>query len=337
VRFLPTPPATALRRALLLGVTGVSLYLLAPSLLAVFSSAGRLDQVRPLWFLPMVALEAASLISMALLQRLCLGPGAVVPVLWSQLAGNAFARVVPGGGAAGAALQYSMLVEAGEAGGRAATALTAANLLTFATLLALPALTLPAILAGLPVEAGLAEAALLGFGGFVVMAAAGAALLALDGPLAFVGRAVQRLRNRVLRRRPPLVDLPARLLEERDLILRTVGARWWEALLASLARWLLDYGVLLTALAAVGATPSPSLVLLAYTASQTLAQIPVTPGGLGFVEAGLLGLLALAGVSGGRAALATLAYRLVSFWLPLPAGGVAIALHKRRHAGGAAR
>jgi uncharacterized membrane protein YbhN (UPF0104 family) len=38
------------------------------------------------------------------------------------------------------------------------------------------------------------------------------------------------------------------------------------------------------------------------------------------VEAGLTGLLTLARRAHGDAVLAVLAYRLVSFWLPLPAG-----------------
>jgi uncharacterized membrane protein YbhN (UPF0104 family) len=37
----------------------------------------------------------------------------------------------------------------------------------------------------------------------------------------------------------------------------------------------------------------------------------------------------LAGVNAADAALATLAYRFVSYWLPLPAGGVAALLHHR--------
>ena len=57
-----------------------------------------------------------------------------------------------------------------------------------------------------------------------------------------------------------------------------------------------------------------------------LAQIPVTPGGLGFVEAGLTAMLALAGVSAGDAVLATFAYRLFSYWLPLPLGLLGFAL-----------
>jgi uncharacterized protein (TIRG00374 family) len=63
-----------------------------------------------------------------------------------------------------------------------------------------------------------------------------------------------------------------------------------------------------------------------------LAQIPVTPGGLGFVEAGLTAMLALAGVGAGKAVLATLAYRLFAYWLQLPAGLAAFLAHKRRQA-----
>ena len=81
--------------------------------------------------------------------------------------------------------------------------------------------------------------------------------------------------------------------------------------------------------AAVGSTPRPSLVLLAFCAAQVLTQIPITPGGLGFVEAGLTAMLALAGVSTGAAVLATFAYRLFSFWLPLPVGLLAYGWHMR--------
>jgi uncharacterized protein (TIRG00374 family) len=52
-------------------------------------------------------------------------------------------------------------------------------------------------------------------------------------------------------------------------------------------------------------------------------MIPITPGGLGFVEAGLTTLLVLAGVDADQAVVGTLLYRLVSFWLPIPAGALA--------------
>ncbi len=71
--------------------------------------------------------------------------------------------------------------------------------------------------------------------------------------------------------------------------------------------------------------------MLAYTAAELLALVPFTPGGLGFVEAGLVATLALAGVPPRDAVVATFAYRLVSFWLPIPAGGVAYGLFRRRY------
>jgi len=60
-------------------------------------------------------------------------------------------------------------------------------------------------------------------------------------------------------------------------------------------------------------------------------MIPITPGGLGFVEAGLTATLIAAGVAGSDALLATLAYRVVSYWLPLPAGLGASVLFRRRY------
>jgi uncharacterized protein (TIRG00374 family) len=72
-------------------------------------------------------------------------------------------------------------------------------------------------------------------------------------------------------------------------------------------------------------------VILAYAGARLLALIPLTPGGLGFVEAGLVGTLTLAGVSADDAVLATLTYRLVSYWLPIPAGAVAYGAFRRRY------
>ena len=92
-----------------------------------------------------------------------------------------------------------------------------------------------------------------------------------------------------------------------------------------------DYGCLLAALRATGASPQPSLVLLAYAAAGIVALFPLTPGGLGIVEASLSGLLILAGVRAGYAVLATLAYRIASYWLPLLSGPPAYLLFRYRY------
>ena len=121
---------------------------------------------------------------------------------------------------------------------------------------------------------------------FAVACGLGALLLSTDRPLAWIGRQIQAVRNRLRRKAEPLHHLPERLLRERDRILQTLGPRWKRALVATVGRWTFDYLTLLAALAAIGSHPRPGLVLLAFCGAQVLAQIPVTPGGLGFVEAG---------------------------------------------------
>ena len=61
----------------------------------------------------MVLAEAASFGCLWLLQMVALGADRWLPIVASQLAGNAFSRIVPGGGAAAGAFQYRMLKRAG--------------------------------------------------------------------------------------------------------------------------------------------------------------------------------------------------------------------------------
>ena len=313
-----------------LGVTGVSLYLVAPAMLEMLASWRDLQELAPGWYVAMFGLQAASMTSLWWLQRIAMHDPSWYAVATSQLAGGAMAKVAPGGGAVGAALQCRLLVQAGLERRQAISGLTASNLLTLAVVLGLPVLATPAFLRG-TVDRSLAEAALAGLAAFALLFAGGAAMLAFDRPLAAVGRFAQRVRNRLRPRAEALRELPARLLRERDRILGTVGRRWKAALAASVGRWIFDYASLVAALAAVGATPPLGLVLLAFCAAQLLAQVPITPGGLGIVEAGLTATLALAGVSAGDAVLATFAYRLLTYWLPMPLGLIGAMLHRRRY------
>jgi uncharacterized protein (TIRG00374 family) len=189
-------------------------------------------------------------------------------------------------------------------------------------------LAIPAILRG-GVERNLVGAAVAGLVVFVVLFVAGVVLLSSERPLRWLGRQIQRVRNRLRRQSEPLHELPERLVRERDRILDTLGPRWKRALAASLGRWGFDFGCLLAALRALDALPRPGLVLLAFCAAQVLAQIPLTPGGLGFVEAGLSATLTLAGVPAGTAVVATFVYRLFAYWLQLPLGLVGLALQRR--------
>ena len=219
-------------RTLFLLVSLVSLYLLLPSLLEVFTSWRELFGLAPEWFAIALGAEALSFVAIWEVQRIALQTGERLPVSLSQLTGNAVARIIPGGAATAGALQYRMLLRAGLPGGRIAPALAGASILLFGTVLALPLLSLPAILAGTPVEPGLAEAAALGAGLFVVVLAAGVTVFVWDRPLVLAGAAIEAVLNRTARRGRPVGGLADRLLQERDALRRAFGRRWRAALLA---------------------------------------------------------------------------------------------------------
>ena len=325
-------------RSIFLVLTLIALYVLWPSLLKVLSAWPDLLKIEPGWFVVMFGAEIASFACAWALQRLALRTGRWFAIATAQIAGNAFSRIVPGGAAAGAAIQFRLLVGSGLDPTTIGTGLTAATLISSATLFALPVVALPAIAFGAPAPPGLVQSAWLGAALFVLAVVVGAVLLSADGPLLRVGNTIQRIQNRMRRSRmtagrAPKTGTPEKLLRERNEIRGTLGSRWWLALITASGNWLLDYLALLAAVAAVGARPRPALVLLAYVAAAVLGMIPITPGGLGFVEAGLTATLTLAGVSAADAVLATLAYRLVSYWLPLVAGPFAYLAHRRRYVG----
>ena len=327
----PTPAATRrqyIKSGVLLAITGVSLYLLLPSLLSVLSSWPSLKHLDWPFAILVLLFELASWVFLWELDRIALGSTGWFTIATGQLAGNALGRIIPG---SATPFTVVMLRKAGVDGGDAAAALTASTGLQIATALALPVLAIPAILGGAPVDRGLSMAAYLGGAVVVLLVGTGAVLFTTDAPLERVGRWVQSLLNVTVRRRRPVEGLPEELISDRNFIRTTLDRRWKSAILSAAGNTGFDYLALLCALRAVGASPRPSLVVLAYASAELLAQIPFTPGGLGFVEAGLVGTLTLAGVPGHEALAATLLYRLVSYWLPIPVGGVAYLLFRRRY------
>jgi hypothetical protein len=322
------------KRAVVIVIAGLALYLVAPKLVGVFASFPQLASLDLIWLAASLVAQAAHFACTFGLQRIALRTKAWFPVVTAQLAGNSISLIMPGGAAAGAAVQFRMLATSGMAAGEAVGGLTAFSLLGVAGLLALPVFALPAILLGTPINRSLFDAALVGMVGFVLFAGFSATILITDRPLEAVGLAIQWTRNRLMRRRPPMTDLESQLVKQRDLIRGVLGEQWWQAVLLSAGRLAFDFLSLLCALRAVGSRPSPSLVLIAYAVTGVIGLIPITPGGLGIVEASLSGFLVLAGVDSGAAVLATLTYRLASYWLPLLAGPVAYAVFKRRYRNG---
>jgi hypothetical protein len=139
------PPTwkTVIKRVLVLAIAGAATYLVLPSLIAVLGSWPRLSALNPIWFTAALAAELASFTCNFALQRLALRTRGWFAVVTAGLAGNAVTDSLPGGDAAGAAVQFSMLTTAGFDTDTAVGALTAFSLLGVGGLLALPILVLP--------------------------------------------------------------------------------------------------------------------------------------------------------------------------------------------------
>jgi uncharacterized protein (TIRG00374 family) len=313
-------------------VTGVGLYVVLPSLLAVFGSWPKLATLSGVWIFVALLSECGSFVCNFAIQRIVLRTRGWFAVITAGLAGNAVTNTLPGGDAAGAAVQFRMLAHAGLNTDAAAGGLAASSFIGVGGLLMLPILTLPAVLTDYSrLNHTLVIAAFVGVAAFAVYIALGAVLLETDRPPRALASAAQWIWNKVRRPHPPLTGLADRLLQQRNDIRAALGREWKKIFLLSAGRLGLDYLCLLAALRATGSEPHIWLVLLAYSAAGVIALFPITPGGLGIVEASLSGLLVLAGVNGRSAVVATLAYRLVQYWLPTIAGALAYGLYRHRY------
>lgn len=78
------------------------------------------------------------------------------------------------------------------------------------------------------------------------------------------------------------------------------------------------------AIAAFGPTPDISHTALVYLLAAILGTITPTPGGLGGVEAALVAGLTRMGSLAGPAVAAALTFRVLTFWLPIIPGSIAL-------------
>lgn len=94
------------------------------------------------------------------------------------------------------------------------------------------------------------------------------------------------------------------------------AAAFWATL-----NWLADAACLWVMIAAFGRWINPDSLLVAYAIANVMAVLPLTPSGLGVVEAfATLALVKFFGLPRGIAILGVIAWRLFNFWLPIPVG-----------------
>jgi uncharacterized membrane protein YbhN (UPF0104 family) len=229
-------------------------------------------------------------------------------------------HVIPGGTAAGTSLGYRLLTNAGASGPEAGFAIASQGL---GSAVVLNAVLWAGLIVSIPARGFdplYGTAAILG--GLLLATVGVAILLAtrgedrvisvscrVAGHLPFVDEdIVAGALRRVAEQLRTLRGQPRVLLK----------ATFWAA-----ANWLLDMAALAVFLAAFGATVPVDGLVVSYGVAYVLAAIPITPGGLGVVEATLTALLVGFGVPRAQALVGVVSYRVANFWLPIPAGAAA--------------
>ncbi len=300
-------------------------YLILPRLAGAADSADLIRRVNPLLLGLAVGLEISAFVAYAKLTQVTLPRLPRLSLLLLvriQLATKAVTNLVPGGSAAGSTVGYRLLTEAEVSPPAATFTLATVGL---GSAIVLNVLLWLALLISIPLNGFnplYLSAAVVGL--VLILAMAALVLLLMKG----TGRA-ERVLAAVARHIPFVDETTAahavvqvarrlsELIDQPTLIGRCV--------LWATANWMLDAAALWVFLRAFGGTVNPVNLIVAFGLANVLAAIPITPGGLGVVEAVLTPTLIGFGLTKGTATVGVLAYRFVQFWLPIPLGGLAYA------------
>jgi uncharacterized protein (TIRG00374 family) len=270
-----------------------------------------------------VALVVATVVNLAVyvwplqaaLPGLGYGPGFVV-----RQTSFAISNAVPAGGAVGLGVQYGMVNSYGFGVAAAAGAIAIVSVFNVFAILIMPVLGVVALLAGGVVE-----------GTYVLMAAIGvlaigAAVVAFTMVLRSergartVGRWADRLAQPLTRRlahgRSP--DLTGKVLDFRSGVVGVMQTRWVQVTVSTLLLQLTSWAVLVLALRGLEAgtgtvTVTWTEALAAFSFARVASFIPITPGGLGTVDAALAALLSGYGAPGSQALAADLVWRAATY------------------------
>jgi uncharacterized membrane protein YbhN (UPF0104 family) len=302
----------------------IAIFLLAPGLGEV---RHRLGDASPGWLVVAMLLEGLSCVSYVVM----FGPIFCTGLTWQrswQIGGSelAMGSLVPASGAGGLALGAWVLHRGGMDGARIARRSVAFFLIksgaNFAAVAVLGTLLAVGLL-GPHLSLWL-----------TAFPAAGAALTIIAvaalprlGPGRPPGPEASRSRRALSSTRRALIDGTAEALK----ILRSGNLR---VLAGSVGYWLFDNAVLWATYHAFGLSPPVSVILMGYLIGQLGGALPI-PGGIGGIDLGLIGAMIAYGAPAAGTAAAVLAYRVILFWLPLIAGGVAfIQLRRNMPSGG---
>lgn len=316
---------TLKRTPLIIGFFLVFNYLVLPQLGGAREAADQLSAVNPVLLLLALSLELAALVAYAQLTRVTLPPEphlGMSTVLRIQLSTKAVTNVVPGGSAAGATVGLRLFTRSGVDGAAAGFTLATVGL---GSAVVLNLLLWLALLISVPVDGFNPVYGTAAIVGMLLMALfTGLVVLLMRGQSPAV-KVVRSIADKLPLLEPDtaerfMLTLVARLRELiDDPVLIRRGILW------AAVNWMLDAAALWVFIRAFGPALNPVNVLIAFCVANILAVIPLTPGGLGFVEATLIAILVGFGLGRSEAAIAVVTYRLAQFWLPIPLGAISYA------------
>lgn len=225
---------------------------------------------------------------------------------------------VPGGGAIGLGLQYAQLTSYKITPTAATASIGATGIWSVFITLFLPVTGVLALTFGGGEAGRYVLAAAIGVGVLIVVVGLFALILRSEKNAIRVGHVADKVANWAIHlvKKDTNVDLTAQILKLRTDIVDLVRKRWGLITLSQIAVSWSQFGILYWALSGVSGAEGAPPLLLAYgcwAISQLGIMIPITPGGLGTVDAAMIGLMISMGIDNGTATAATLVWRASSY------------------------
>lgn len=294
------------------------------SLLPEFLDASRqLRDLNPILVAVGFGLQLTALFCYSLLTRAALGeaakPLSAMRMFRIQLSTKALTNVVPGGNAAGSALGYRLLTLSGIRGPDAGFALATAGIGSAVVLNVVFWLGLIVSVPRRGVNPYYGGAALTGI--IVVGIAAFLVFGIMEGQgrservVRWFARKLRLDEDKFARVLHQIGERLEELISDRQLLKRVVGF--------ALMNWLIDAASLWVFLRAFGGTLEVDALIVAFGLANLLAAVPITPGGIGYVDVAYVITLVGFGLSREQATLGVATYRFAQFFFPIFIGGLA--------------
>jgi uncharacterized protein (TIRG00374 family) len=238
---------------------------------------------------------------------------------------TAVANTLPGGGAIGIGVTYSMYSEYGFTPSEITLSVLVSGIWNNFVKLGMPVAALALLAVTGDAGSGVVLAAVAGVGGLLIAIGLFTAVLKSERVAARVGARLGKIANtlRRLARKEPKTDLAAATVRFRRDAIGLIKTRWVRLAVASLISHLSLYFVLFLALRHVGVSETEVSwveALAAFAFVRLVSALPITPGGLGVVELGLTAALVAAGGEEAGVVAAVLVYRALTYLLPIPIG-----------------